>query len=40
VALVTGPDGGPPTLEPGARLIVETADATVTATIDHVTRHT
>lgn len=39
VALVTGPDGGPPVLEPGAALIVETADATVTATIDHVTRH-
>jgi hypothetical protein len=40
VALVTGPDGGPAVLEPGATLIVETADATVTATIDHVTRHT
>ena len=40
VALVTGPDGGPPVLEPGAKLVVETADATVTATIDHVTRHT
>jgi exonuclease VII large subunit len=40
VALVTGRDGGPPVLEPGATLIVETADATVTATIDHVTRHT
>jgi len=39
VALVTGPDGGPPVLEPGATLIVETADATVTTTIDHVTRH-
>jgi hypothetical protein len=33
-------DGGPAVLEPGATLIVETADATVTATIDHVTRHT
>jgi len=40
VALVTGPDGGPPVLEPGARLIIETADATVTATIDDVTRYT
>ena len=40
VALVTGPDGEPPVLEPGARLVIETADATVTATIDHVTRHT
>ena len=40
VALVTGPDGGAPVLEPGAILIVETADATVTTTIDHVTRHT
>ena len=40
VALVTGPDGGAPVLEPGATLIVETADATVTTTIDHVTRHT
>lgn len=40
VALVTGPDGGPAVLEPGATLIVETADATVTTTIDHVTRHT
>lgn len=39
VALVTGPDGGSPLLEPGARLVIETADATVTATIDHVTRH-
>jgi exonuclease VII large subunit len=40
VALVTGPDGGVPVLEPGARLVIETADATVTATIDHVTHHT
>jgi exonuclease VII large subunit len=40
VALVTGPDGGPPVLERGATLIVETADATITATIDQVTRHT
>jgi exonuclease VII large subunit len=40
VALVTGPDGGPPLLERGARLVIETADATVTATIDDVTRHT
>jgi len=39
VALVTGPDGAPPVLEPGARLVIETADATVTATIDDVTRH-
>ena len=39
VALVTGPDGGSPLLEPGAKLVIETADATVTATIDHVTRH-
>ena len=39
VALVTGPDGAPPVLEPGATLVVETADATITATIDHVTRH-
>jgi exonuclease VII large subunit len=40
VALVTGPDGGPPLLEPGATLVIETAEATVTATIDDVTRHT
>jgi len=40
VALVTGPGGGPPVLEPGATLVVETADATITATIDHITRHT
>jgi exonuclease VII large subunit len=40
VALVTGPDGAAPVLEPGATLVIETADATVTATIDHVTRHT
>ena len=40
VALVTGPDGGSPLLEPGAKLVIETADATVTATIDQVTRHT
>jgi len=39
VALVTGEDGGAPLLEPGARLIIETADATVIATIDQVTRH-
>jgi exonuclease VII large subunit len=39
VALVTGPGGGSPLLEPGAKLVIETADATVTATIDHVTRH-
>jgi exonuclease VII large subunit len=40
VALVTGPDGAAPVLEPGATLVIETADATVTATIDHVTHHT
>jgi len=40
VALVTGPDGGPPVYAPGAGLRIETADVTVTATIDHVTRHT
>jgi hypothetical protein len=39
VALVTGPGGMAPVLEPGATLIIETADATVTATIDHVVRH-
>ena len=39
VALVTGPDGGPPVLERGARLVIETADATVSATIDDVTLH-
>ena len=39
VALVTGPDGAAPVLEPGATLIVETADATVVATIDRVTHH-
>ena len=39
VALVTGPDGGTPVLEPGASLVIETAEATVTATIDSVTRH-
>lgn len=40
VALITGPDGGPPVLERGATLVVETADATVTTTIDDVVRHT
>lgn len=40
VALVTGPDGAAPVLELGAQLVIETADATVGATIDHVTRHT
>jgi len=39
VALVTGPDGAAPVLEPGATLVIETADATVVATIDHVTHH-
>ncbi len=39
VALVTGPDGAAPVLEPGAQLVIETADATISATIDHVTRH-
>ena len=39
VALVTGPGGTSPVFEPGATLVVETADATVTATIDQVTRH-
>ena len=39
VALVTGPDGAAPVLERGAILVIETADATVTATIDHVTHH-
>jgi len=39
VALVTGPDGAAPVLEPGATLIIESADATVIATIDHVTHH-
>jgi exonuclease VII large subunit len=40
VALVTAPDGGPPVFVPGASLLIETADVTVGATIDHVTRHT
>jgi exonuclease VII large subunit len=39
VALVTGPGGGPMLLEIGAQVTIETADATVTATIDHVHRH-
>jgi exonuclease VII large subunit len=39
VALVTGPGGATAVFEPGATLVIETADATVTATIDHVTRH-
>lgn len=39
MALVTAPDGGPAVLEPGATLIIETADATVTATIDRVEHH-
>jgi len=39
VALVTGPDGGPVRLELGAQVTIETADATITATIDHVHRH-
>jgi len=40
MALVTAPDGGPAVLAPGATIVVETADATVTATIDTVHRHT
>jgi hypothetical protein len=39
VALVTGHDGGPAVYEPGAKVIIETADATVTATVDTVQRH-
>lgn len=39
VALVTGVDGGPAVYEPGAKVIIETADATVTATVDTVERH-
>jgi hypothetical protein len=39
VALVTGPDGEPARYERGATLVIETADVTVTATIDHVRRH-
>jgi exonuclease VII large subunit len=39
MALVTAPDGGPAVLEPGATLVIETADATVTATIDRVEHH-
>jgi len=39
MALVTGPGGGPVVLEAGARLVVETADATITATIDEVLLH-
>jgi len=39
VALVTGPGGAVAVLEPGATLVIETAEATVTATIDHVIRH-
>ena len=39
MALVTAPDGGPAVLEPGAAIVLETADATVTATIDTVRRH-
>ncbi len=39
MALVTAPDGGPAVLEPGATIVLETADATVTATVDAVRRH-
>jgi hypothetical protein len=39
MALVTAPDGGPAVLEPGATLVIETADATVTATIERVEHH-
>jgi hypothetical protein len=39
VALVTGIDGGQAVYEPGAKVIIETADATVTATVDTVQRH-
>lgn len=39
VALVTGPGGAAPVLAPGATLVVETADATITATIDDVVHH-
>ena len=39
MALVTAPDGGPAVLEPGAAIVLETADATITATIDTVRRH-
>jgi len=40
LALVTAPDGGPPDFTPGAGLLIETADVTVAATVDTVTRHT
>lgn len=39
MALVTAPGGGAAVLEPGATLVIETADATVTATIDRVEHH-
>jgi hypothetical protein len=39
VALVTAPDGGPARYEPRAQVIIETADVTVSATIDSVQRH-
>jgi exonuclease VII large subunit len=39
VALVTAPDGGPARYERGATIIIETADATVTATVDSVEQH-
>ena len=39
VALITGPGGAAPVLERGATLVVETADATITTTIDDVVRH-
>jgi hypothetical protein len=39
VALVTGIDGGPAVYEPGASIIIETADVTVTATVETVRRH-
>lgn len=39
MALVTAPDGGPAVLEPGSAIVLETADATITATIDTVRRH-
>jgi exonuclease VII large subunit len=40
IALISRPDGSPARLEPGERIVIEVADATATATIEQVTRHT
>jgi exonuclease VII large subunit len=40
IALISRPDGSRARIEPGERIVIEVADATATATIEQVTRHT